>query len=126
MTRMMAACALAGSVLVPSSALAFTLPATIDVEICWLNVCNDVFFKATPVVTAPILYPNQGDLYSSMGMVGTYQFDPISGALSFSTIFAPGSVFSGYVDSTGCIDGEAFSTGTYSFLGDFYTVGGCP
>lgn len=114
-----------GLLAAPAAASAAPRPKVVDVEICYLGSCNDVVFRASTVETAPFLYPNTGALYNSGGFVGEYFFDPYSGMLQFGTIFAPGSVFIGTVDANACIEGAVYSVGTYSFLGDFYSIGEC-
>jgi len=125
MRRILALAAVAAAL--PSAAAAQSLPVPdgVDIEVCWLGACNDVFFRAQTDINSPIFNPTGGNLVNSAGPVGTFFFDDLTGYMVFQVNQFPGAVFTG-VYAGDCLTGNASDTGTYSFLGLFHSTTGCP
>lgn len=111
--------------LAPATASAVELPEAIDFEVCWFGLCNDVTYRVVPIVNAPVLNPDGGQLWNSQGHAGDFLYDPLTGDLLFAIYAFPGALYTGLVDADGCVEGTASDLGTYTFLGDFFSVE-CP
>jgi len=107
----------------PSIAAA-QVPATIEIETCWYGVCLGITSRYHTVVTAPILSPNSGQLWNSMGQVGEYFYDPNTSSLVWISNRFPVAVYSGTIIN-GCLSGTATQI-YYAGYGSFESLRGCP